>query len=119
MCIGVPMQIVEPGFGFARCEGLGMSRMVNTLLVGDQPAGTWLLVFLDSAREIISAADAERIGDAVRALEMVMSSPASAGGDPLARDSIDALFADLVDREPQKPPSLLELERRQNQPDGD
>ncbi len=119
MCIGVPMQVVEPGVGFARCEGLGMSRMVNTLLVGDQPVGTWLLVFLDSAREIISAEDAERIGDAVRALDLVMSLPAETGGDSPARQDIDALFADLVDREPQKPPSLLELERRQSQSDGE
>ncbi len=119
MCIGVPMQVVEPGFGFARCEGLGMSRMVNMLLVGDQPAGTWLLVFLDSAREIISADDARRIGDAVRALETVISSPETDTSDPLAHDNIDALFADLVDREPQKPPSLLELERRQSQSDGE
>ena len=118
MCIGIPMQVVEPGHGFAHCEGLGLSRRVNTLLVGDQSPGTWLLVFLDSAREVISAEDAARIGDAVRALDLAMQDPGGAGG-PASRERIDALFADLIDREPQKPASLLALEARRLQSDGE
>ena len=36
MCIGIPMQVIASGFGYARCQGLGMTREVETLLVGDQ-----------------------------------------------------------------------------------
>ncbi len=95
MCIGIPMQIVEAGSGYAWCEGMGQRRQINTLLVGDQPVGTWLLTFLDSAREVLSADDAARITNAVQAVNLIMQ------GD----SEIDHLFADLVDREPQLPPS--------------
>lgn len=93
MCIGVPMQIVETGDGYAWCEGMGERRQIDTLLVGDQPVGTWLMTFLDSAREILTADDAARITDAVQAVTLVMQ------GDT----NIDHLFADLIDREPQLP----------------
>lgn len=107
MCIGIPMRVIESGPGYAHCEGLGQTREVDTLLVGDVAPGTWLLVFLDSAREILSEVDAQRIGEAVQAVAQVM------GGDITAADTaaIDGLFADLVDREPPKPPSLLALEQ--------
>lgn len=45
MCIGLPMQIKEKGFGYAICEGMGVTRNVDTLLVGDLPIDTWVLVF--------------------------------------------------------------------------
>jgi len=109
MCIGIPMQVIESGFGQALCEGLGQRRRVNTLLVGEQPPGTWLLVFLDSAREVLSPDDAKRIGQAVRAIDLVMQ---QGGAADAARD-IDALFADLVDRDPPKPESLLAHEQAQ------
>ena len=93
MCIGVPMQVVEAGDGCAWCEGMGERRQIDTLLVGDQPVGTWLLTFLDSAREVLTVDDAARITDAVQAVNLVMQGDAD----------IDHLFADLVDREPQLP----------------
>ncbi|MDJ0654085.1 MAG: HypC/HybG/HupF family hydrogenase formation chaperone [Xanthomonadales bacterium] len=96
MCIGIPMQVVEPGDGYALCEGMGERREINTMLVGDQPVGTWLLTFLDTAREILSAEDAEKITDAVKAVNLVMQ----------GETSIDHLFADLIDREPEPPPSM-------------
>lgn len=95
MCIGIPMQIVIAEEGYAWCEGLGQRRQINTLLVGDQPVGTWVLTFLDSAREVLSADDAARITDAVQAVNLVMQ----------GETDIDHLFADLVDREPQLPVS--------------
>ncbi len=113
MCIGLPMQVVESGFGYARCEGMGVTRDIDTLLVGDQPPGTWLLVFLNSAREVLSEVDAIRIRDAVSAVEQVMETPAGISSEGFSSDGIDALFADLVDREPPKPPSLLALEAEQ------
>ncbi len=106
MCIGIPMQVIESGFGYARCEGMGMTREVETLLVGEQPPGTWLLVFLNSAREVLSAADAKKISDAVQAVDLVMQTPADVDSN-----SLDTLFADLIEREPPKPASLLALEQ--------
>jgi hydrogenase expression/formation protein HypC len=96
MCIGIPMQVVSCETGFALCEGMGEQRRVNTLLVGEQPPGTWLMVFLDSAREVLSETDAQQITAALQALDLAMR------GDT----SIDHLFADLVDREPQLPDFL-------------
>ena len=93
MCIGIPMQVVETADGCAWCEGMGQRRLIDTLLVGNQPPGTWLLTFLDAAREVLSAADAGRITAALQAVNRVMQ------GDT----DIDDLFADLVDREPQRP----------------
>ncbi len=107
MCIGIPMQVIESGFGRARCEGMGQTREVDTLLVGEVPPGTWLLVFLDSAREILSETEAQRIAGAVQAVGQVMDG--TLGGQD--SEAIDALFADLAGREPPKPPSLLVLEQ--------
>ena len=113
MCIGIPMQVIESGFGYALCEGMGLQRQVDTLLVGEQPAGTWVLVFLNSAREVLNEQDAHKIRDAVRAVDLIMSN-SSLSQDRLDDNSIDALFADLIDREPPKPESLLALERDKN-----
>ena len=95
MCIGIPMQIIEAGEDSALCEGLGERKRISTLLVGDQPEGTWLLTFLDAAREILDPADAARITDAVTAVNLVMQ----------GSTDIDHLFADLIDREPPRPES--------------
>ena len=86
MCVGVPMQIVECGFGIAVCDHNGVRKEINTMLVGEQDPGTWVLVFIDAAREVICEADALKINDALKALEVVMS-----GGS-----DIDHLFADLT-----------------------
>lgn len=96
MCLGIPMQVVEVREGIAVCEGMGERREINMQLVGDQPAGTWVLTFLDAAREILSEADAASISDAVMAVNLVMQ----------GETDVDHLFADLVDREPPRPPSL-------------
>jgi hydrogenase expression/formation protein HypC len=96
MCIGIPMQVISAGPGYADCRGMGEQRRVDTLLVGDQPAGSWLLVSLDSARELLSAERAAQIRQALQALEMAMRGDAG----------VDHLFADLIDREPQLPAHL-------------
>lgn len=111
MCIGIPMQIIETGFATALCEGMGVQRQVDTLLIGDQPIGTWVLIFLNSAREVLTADDAEKISAAVTAVNIVMEDP-TLSSDKLPDQTINALFADLIDREPQKPPSLLALEEK-------
>ncbi|WP_419623210.1 HypC/HybG/HupF family hydrogenase formation chaperone, partial [Thiolapillus sp.] len=103
-------QIKEVGFGHAVCEGMGMRREVDTLLIGEQPVGSWVLVFLNSAREVLSPEDAAKISSAIRAVNMVMENGDSVSSGALDNTSIEALFADLIDREPPKPDSLLALE---------
>jgi hydrogenase expression/formation protein HypC len=105
------MQVIESGFGYARCEGMGMQREVETLLVGEQPPGTWLLIFLDSAREVLSEEDAERITDAVKAIDLVMQNDGGISQSSLETETIESLFADLIDREIPKPDSLITLEQ--------
>jgi hydrogenase assembly chaperone HypC/HupF len=90
------MQVVEVREGMAVCEGMGERREINMQLVGDQPAGTWVLTFLDAAREVLSEGDAASISDAVMAVNLVMQ----------GQTDVDHLFADLIDREPPRPPSL-------------
>ena len=87
MCMGLPMQVIEPGFGVAICRFGVEQRRIDTMLVGEQPAGTWLLVFIDAAREVISADAAERIKNALNSLDSVMK-----GGT----GNVDALFADII-----------------------
>jgi hydrogenase expression/formation protein HypC len=113
MCIGLPMQIKEKSFGYALCEGMGITREVDTLLVGDLPIDTWVLVFLKSAREVLSEENAKKIADAVKAVDLIMEADSGISTDGLNNDAIEALFADLVDREPPKPPSLIAFEQSQ------
>ena len=96
MCIGVPMRVVESMPGRALCEGMGERCWIDTLLVGDQPEGTWLLTFLNSAREVLNEDDAKKIQQALLALDRVREGETDVGH----------LFADLVDREPQLPEFL-------------
>lgn len=96
MCIGIPMQVIEPGPHYALCRANGETRQIDMALVGEQPEGTWVLVFLDAAREVVSAGDAAKIFDALKALSLVMQ----------GETSVDHLFADLIGREPELPPHL-------------
>jgi hydrogenase expression/formation protein HypC len=64
-------------------------------LVGPQPEGTWLLSFLDAAREIIDPERAAAINAALAALNAAES----------GETDFSAFFADL-DREPQLPEFL-------------
>lgn len=99
MCIGVPMQVVAgDGEGlFAVCESRGERRRVDMMLVGEQPPGTWVLEFQGAARRVLTPAEAAQTLDALQALACALR------GDT---EAIDALFADLVDREPQLPEHL-------------
>ena len=84
MCMGIPMQVVAVEPGFARVVGRGETRRVNTLLVGQCEPGQWLLVFLDDAREEISA---ERAGEVNATLDLLLAAigpgaSLSGGEDP-------------------------------------
>jgi hydrogenase expression/formation protein HypC len=96
MCIGIPMQVMEVEAGHAWCEGMGERKRINMMLVGEQPVGSWVLVFIDSAREVISVEDAQRITQAVQAVNLAMQGETDLGH----------LFSDLVDSEPQLPEFL-------------
>lgn len=87
------MQVLESSPGVALCELDGERRQINTLLVGDQTPGTWLLVFLDQAREVLAAEEATRIHDALKALDAILH----------GETNVDHLFADLVDLESKRP----------------
>jgi hydrogenase assembly chaperone HypC/HupF len=93
MCLGIPMQVVEVGEGHALCRQGDRLRRIDTLLVGHPEPGDWLLTFLDTAREVISAEHARQVLDALQALEMAM---AGQGG-------FDHLFSDLVESRPRLP----------------
>jgi hydrogenase expression/formation protein HypC len=75
---------------------MGEQREVDTLLVGDQAPGNWLLVFLDSAREALSPQQARQITEALTALNLATQ----------GETDLNHLFADLAEREPTLPPHL-------------
>ena len=99
MCIALPMKILEAHEGWALCEGMGERRRIDLSLVGAQPVGAWVLVFLDAAREVVTEARAKDVENALTALNLALSGEA----DPA---SLDALFPDLANREPELPDFL-------------
>lgn len=99
MCLGLPMRIVECHGLVARCFGRGGERSIDLALVGEQIPGTWLLCFIDAAREVIDDTTADRVNAALDGLEAAMSGVVD----------LDAHFADLVGRTPQLPPHLRGL----------
>ena len=103
MCIGIPMQVIRAdadadGRGdFALCGEAAPGERVDMRLIGAQPVGTWILNFNGAARRVLDADEAAQIRDALGALDAALR------GDVAG---IDALFADLVNREPQLPDHL-------------
>ena len=96
MCLGIPMQIVAIQDGWATCEKDGQLHYIDTMLVGEQPVGTWLMTFLGTAREVLSTESAAQITAALQAVNQAMQGNAE----------VDHLFHDLVNREPQLPAFL-------------
>lgn len=82
MCIGLPVQVLQARPGHARVFGRGREFEVNTALVGDCRPGDWLLIFLDSARERLSAERAAEVDAALDLVEQALASPASPAADP-------------------------------------
>jgi hydrogenase expression/formation protein HypC len=95
MCIAIPMQVMRRQDMFAWCHGRGQQRHVNLALVGEVSEGSWVLVHLDTAREVIAP---ERVAEINRALDAVEE----AMNGEFAAD----LFDDLLNREPQLPEFL-------------
>jgi hydrogenase expression/formation protein HypC len=93
------MQVIECHGLVARCAGRGGERTIDLALVGEQAPGTWLLCFIDAAREVIDVATADRVNAALDGLEAAMA----------GETDLSAHFADLVGRTPQLPPHLRGL----------
>ena len=89
MCIGTPVQVVEPLGFYARCQGRNGEELVNMMLTGPQLEGTWVLNFLGSAREVLSEVEARNANMALDALAAVMSGAAEI--------DIDSFFPGLAD----------------------
>jgi hydrogenase expression/formation protein HypC len=96
MCIGIPMRVIETRGLAALCEGRGERRWLDLSLVGEQPVGTWLLAFLDAAREVLDAAAAALVNDALDALQAALD----------GESDLSAYFADLDRRTPELPAHL-------------
>jgi hydrogenase expression/formation protein HypC len=96
MCIGTPLRVITPDGSFAWCEDGAERERLDMMLVGEQPAGTWVLAFHGAARQVLSEEEAAQSRAGRKALAAVL------GGDA----SIDEFFADLVGREPELPAHL-------------
>lgn len=98
MCLGIPMQVISFNGDYAVCEREGEQFLIDTQLVGTPQIGNWLLTFLNTAREIINAEQAQLINNALQALNLTLQ----------GETDIDYLFADLINRQPQLPDFLRE-----------
>jgi hydrogenase expression/formation protein HypC len=96
MCIGEPMQVLESTSHQAWCEADGRRERLDMMLVGAQPAGTWVLAFLGAARQVLSADEAAQSRAGRQALAAVLA----------GQGQVDEYFADLVGREPVLPAHL-------------
>lgn len=98
MCIGIPVRIIRRTGLRAHCEDRhGRPVELDLMLVGPQAPGVWVMSFKGSARELMDAEAAARVGAALDALQ------ALAEGDAA---EVDLAFADLVGREPELPDFL-------------
>ncbi len=93
MCVGIPMKVLSCNEFVAECEGRGRREQLNMMLVGPQEVGTWVLAFIGSAREVLTAEEAARIDDALDAVEAVMNGATDVSG----------YFLDLQDGASPKP----------------
>ncbi|MEW8030287.1 MAG: HypC/HybG/HupF family hydrogenase formation chaperone [Candidatus Thiodiazotropha sp.] len=89
MCVGIPALVLEAGDFVARCRTRNGEEQINMMLTGPQPAGTWLLTFLGSAREVIDEEDARNIDKALDGLSAIMSDEADI--------DVDRYFPGLAD----------------------
>jgi hydrogenase expression/formation protein HypC len=96
MCIGEVLRVVAEDGDFAWCEGEGTRERLDMMLIGAQPAGTWVLAFHGAARQVLSETEAAGMHAARQALAAILS------GDT----GIDAYFGDLVGRDPPLPAHL-------------
>jgi hydrogenase expression/formation protein HypC len=73
MCIGVPMRIIESDGYTALCECRGERRRVNTMLIGDAPAGACVLVHISNAVRLLDEEEESLINGALDELAAALS----------------------------------------------
>lgn len=73
MCVGIPAQVLEADEFFAVCKTRNGKERINTMLIGPQEPGTWLMTYLGQARDVISEEDAINIDKALDGLGAIMS----------------------------------------------
>ena len=95
MCLGIPMRILSSDGIVGRASDGGTEQIVDLSLTGPLEPGTWTLVFLGAARDVLPEDEALKIRAALRGLQSLME-----GGE------LGDAFADLEGREPQLPPHL-------------
>ena len=85
------MRVVDAGDGgvYCDCEGRGRRERLDSMLIGEQRPGTWVLAFRGTAVRVLTSEEAMCTNAALDALESAL-----AGG----RD-FDRYFPDLLDRE--------------------
>lgn len=98
MCIGIPMQVIAVEPGHAVCNGRGEARRVRTALVGHVTLHDWLLVFIDSAQEVITVERAQEINATLDLMQASLAGealPAAAFALPsaMSREQVLALSA--------------------------
>ncbi len=97
MCIGTPLQVIEMASESAAwCADGGVPELIDMMLVGPQPAGTWVLAFQGAARQLMTVEAAEQTRIALAALSAALTG----GAD------FDRFFPDLANREPELPEHL-------------
>jgi hydrogenase expression/formation protein HypC len=95
MCLGIPMTVLADGDLTALCGRGEETRPVSLLLIGPQPAGTRVLVHIDTAVRVLDAEEADAIDRALEGLAAALDGRA-----------FEHLFQDLIDREPVLPAHL-------------
>lgn len=88
MAIGIPMQVVAAHGGSALCLYRGETILIDTKSVGEQAPGTWLLVFLNRAREVISSKRALQMEQILETSRVAMQ----------GKNACDLSFDDLVNQ---------------------
>lgn len=108
MCIGVPAQVISVNGFIARCQSRYGLQDVNTMLIGKVEINDWLFVFLENAREKITAEHAQSLNSALDAVEKINNN----------QDNWQSAFADILARESGEvsrlPPHLKHLENIKN-----
>lgn len=94
MCLSVPMKIVEieADGDLAVVERHGRRERVNMMLLGPQPLGSWVLVSLGFAKEVVEEQELALIEEALAALAASLDGSYDAGEwfrdlDPASRPS--------------------------------
>ena len=89
------MRVVGAGEGgvYCDCEGRGRRARLDSMLVGEQPLGAWVLAFRGAAVRVLTGDEAARTNAALDALESALAGE---------RD-FDRYLPDLLDRDPRDP----------------